>query len=278
MIPELVEEFPELSKVQICRALGISRAEMYRKRAAETDSLVKSIEKIVSTFLGYGYRRVYKTLRKEGMVTSEYAVRRAMRENGLSKRKRRPKGITKKDPKASRYENLLRQFEPTKQDEIWAADMTVVRTRSGACYLAVIIDLFSRKAVAWHISRSPDLNLALACLKKALSSREPVKGWIHHSDQGSVYTAPAYMEMVRSAGGRMSMSRTGTPTDNAFAESFFATLKKEEVHPKKYDSFTEMETSLQWFIETLYNGSRMHSSIGDLSPDEFEARSREAGA
>jgi putative transposase len=277
MIPELQLEFPQASKVQLSRVLGISRSELYRRPAGERDPLVGAIERIVLTFHGYGYRRVRKALLKEGVAASEHAVRKAMLENGLRAKRPRPKGITKRDPSAASRENLSKKFEPTRIDEIWATDMTLIRTSSGPCYLAVMEDLFSRKVVAWHLSRSPDLRLALACFDKALAKRKPAVGWIHHSDQGSVYTAPEYVARVRAAGGRMSMSRTATPTDNAFVESFFSTLKKEEVRGNRYDSFLELETSMQSFIEGKYNALRMHSSLGDLSPDEYEAQTREVG-
>jgi putative transposase len=155
--------------------------------------LVKAIEAIVTTFLGYGYRRVHRALIAQGHNASRHEVRKAMRENGLGLRKPRSKshGITKRDPLARKYENLLRKYAPTRKGEIWATDMTLIRAASGACYAAVILDLYSRKVVAWHLSRSPDLSLALACLEKALAKGAPEEGWIHHSDQGSVYTATA---------------------------------------------------------------------------------------
>ena len=277
MMPELALEFPQASKVQLCRLLGVSRSESYRKSAPVKDPLLGAIEKLVTTFLGYGYRRVHRALLKQGFAVSEYAVRQTMREHGLRVRKPRPRGITKSDPKAEKHENLLRLYEPTRPNEVWATDMTLVRTSTGPCYLAAIIDLYSRKVVSWHLSRSPDLRLALACLEKGLERRRPHAGWIHHSDQGSVYTAPAYVATVRAAGGRMSMSRTGTPTDNAYMESFFATLKKEEVRGNRYDSFLELEASLQTYIQGNFNAARMHTSLGDLSPDEYEAQTREVG-
>jgi putative transposase len=277
MIPVLQQEFPQATKVQLCHMLGVCRAELYRKAPAAKDALLPAIQKIITTFLGYGYRRVYKTLKKQGVRTSEYEVRKLIRENGLRTRRPKPKGITRRDPAAERSENLLRKYEPTKVDEIWVTDMTRVATASGPCYLAAIEDLFSRKVIAWHLSRSPDLELALACLEKAIHVRKPAAGWIHHSDQGSVYTAPGYVARVRQAGGRMSMSRTGTPTDNPHVESFFSTLKKEEVYRNRYHSFLELETSMERFIDNLYNGSRMHTSIGDISPNEFEAQTGEVG-
>ena len=277
MMPELALEFPQASKVHLCRVLGVSRSEAYRKEALAKDPMLEAIEKLVTTFLGYGYRRVHRALLKQGLKVSEHSVRKTMAENGLRVRKPRPRGITKSDPKAIKHENLLRLYEPTKINEIWVTDMTQVRTGSGPCYLAAIVDLFSRKVVSWHLSRSPDLRLALACLEKGLERRRPDAGWIHHSDQGSVYTAPAYVARVRAAGGKMSMSRTATPTDNAHMESFFATLKKEEVRGNRYDSFLELEASLETYIQGNYNAERMHTALGHLSPDEYEAQSREVG-
>lgn len=277
MTESLLAEFPGATRVQVCRILKLSRSESYRKPAKEPDPLVKAIEKIVTTFMGYGYRRVHVALAREGFSVGQHTVRKTMREHGLQLRKPRSRGITKRDPKATAYENLLRKYAPTAVDEIWVTDMTVIRTRSGACYLAAMEDLFSRKVVAWHLSRSPDLKLALVCLEKALEKRRPTQGWIHHSDQGSVYTAAAYVARVRMAGGRMSMSRVGTPTDNPHIESFFGTLKKEEVKGNRYDSFLELESSLEEYIEGKYNTIRMHSSLGDLSPDQFEAQAREVG-
>jgi len=277
MIRELAAEFPQTNKVQLCRILGISRSQVYRKEPAGKDALLSAIEKIVVTFLGYGYRRVQRELKAQGCTVGERKVRRLLRENGLNVKGPKCKGITKRDPQADRHENLLRQYSPTQVDEIWATDMTLLKTQTGACYLAVMEDLFSRKVVAWHLSRSPDLNLAIACLEKALTTRKPAAGWIHHSDQGSVYTAPAYVAKVRAAGGRVSMSRVGKPTDNAYVESFFRTLKKEEVQGNRYDSFLEVEASIHDYIEGTYNGKRMHSGIGFLSPDQFEARTREVG-
>jgi putative transposase len=279
MIPELLIEFPGTNKVQLCRLLGVSRAELYREPAPENKELLAAIEKIVLTLTGHGYRRTHKELLKKGFEVGEHVVRKTMREHGLLVRrpKAAPDGITKRDPKAEKHENLLRKYEPSRPGEIWAADMSRIRTRSGAVYIAVIQDIFSRKIVAWHLSRSPDLQLALTCLEKAVGKGKPEIGWIHHSDQGSVYTAKAYVSSVRKSGGRMSMSKAATPTDNAYVESFFATLKKEEVRGSDYQSFLEVEGSLHQYIDGTYNPLRMHSALGYLSPDEYEAQAREVG-
>ena len=279
MIPSLLAEFPECSRVRLCRLLNVSLSESYRKAKKEEPSLLMAIEKIVMAFLGYGYRRVHRELKAQGFETSRHHVRNLMREEGLGVRvrSRRPKSITKSALVPGSLENLLKQYEPTALGEIWVADMTLIRTGSGACYVAAILDAFSRRAVAWSLSRSPDLALALDCLEKALKKRKPVEGWIHHSDRGSTYTALGYQSMVRASGGRVSYSRPGKPTDNPQAESFFATLKKEEVRGNSYDSFLELEASLERYIDGNYNAVRMHSALGYLSPEQYEAQTGEAG-
>jgi putative transposase len=277
MIPDLLLEYPELSRVRICRLLGLSRSESYRKSAPEQRSLLEAIEKIVTTFLGYGYRRVHLELLDQGVQVSCHEVRKTMREEGLSIRSTKPKGITKCNPLDEKYENLLRKYEPTKVDEIWVTDMTLIRTRSGAVYLASLMDLFSRKVVAYALSRNPDLVLALKCLDQALDRRRPPVGWIHHSDRGSVYTATEYVARVRMAGGRMSMSRAATPTDNPNAESLFATIKKESVKGNRFESLIDLEMTMDHYIQGIYNPKRKHSSLGYLSPDQFEARHGEVG-
>ncbi len=226
MIRDLLLEYPNLSRVRICRLLGVSRSESYRKAACKERCLLDAIEKIVTTFLGYGYRRVHRELLSQGVQVSCHEVRKAMREEGLSLRSTKPKGITRSNPQDEKYENLLRKYEPTQVDEIWVTDMTLIRTRSGAVYLASLMDLFSRKIIGHALSRNPDTILALKCLEQALEHRRPQLGWIHHSDRGSVYTATEYVARVRLAGGRMSMSRAATPTDNPHVESVFGYIKE----------------------------------------------------
>lgn len=274
---ELLLEYPDLSRVRLCRLLGISRSESYRKAPSKQPNFLAAIEKIVTTFLGYGYRRVHRELLAQGLQVSCHEVRKTMREEGLWIRSTKPKGITKSNPKDFKHENLLRKYEPTKIDEIWVTDMTLIRTKSGPVYLASMMDLFSRKIVSYGLSRNPDGMLAMKCLEQALEQRRPPEGWIHHSDRGSVYTSGEYVARVRTAGGRMSMSRPAKPTDNPHAESVFATLKKEAVKGNRFDGLIDLELSLSDYIDGIYNPRRMHSSLGYLSPDQFEAQAGEAG-
>lgn len=256
----------------MCALLKVSRALIYQPvREPDRPELLNAIESIVTLFLGYGYRRVHRELLRRGTQVSAYEVRAQMREYGLLARRPRSKGITKRNPRDRRFANLVKELRPDAPDQVWVADMTQIRTASGAIYMAALIDLYSRKVLAWDLSRNPDTRLALRCLEKALAKRRPEAGWLHHSDQGSTYTAGEYVSRVRASGGRMSMSRTARPTDNAVMESFYRTLKVEEVRPNHYASFLEAESSLERFIQ-LYNTERMHSSLGYLSPDQYEAQ------
>ncbi len=277
MIRELRPIFPQVPIHRMCALLRVSRARVYQPvRELRRPELLLAIEGIVMTFLGYGYRRVHRELVRQGVSASLYEVRLQMRTSGLLARRPPSKGVTRRNLRDRRYENLARELRPTAANQIWAADLTQVRTASGPVYMAALIDLFSRKVVAWHLSRRPDAELALSCLEKALQTRLPAPGWIHHSDQGSTYTAGEYVARVRAAGGRMSMSRPGKPTDNPFIESFYSTLKKEEVRPNRYSSFLEAESSLDRYVH-LYNEKRMHSSLGNISPDQFEATTGDEG-
>lgn len=273
MIRVLRPEFPALSVHRMSQLLGISRSLVYApgKRQKPPDVLV-AIEKLVVQFLGYGYRRVRRTLQKDGMAVSEYEVRQVMREHGLMARRPRSRGVTRPSARERRAGNLLKGLRASAPNQIWVADTTLVRTGSGPLYLAALVDLFSRKAVAWHLSRRNDEELVRECLLKALRARKPNLGWVHHSDQGSTYTASGYTKLVRDAGGKTSFSAPGKPRENAHMESFFRTLKLEEVDRNRYESFLEAKASLERFIDTIYNQQRMHSQLEYMSPDQFESR------
>lgn len=264
----------------MCQLAGIPRSALYRveKRKDWKDEAIAAIQQLVTTFTGYGYRRIYLALKEHGYEIGQRRVRRLMRENGLLVVKpRRLVGTTKRSAKSGSYSNLCKGYKPTGPNELWVTDLTAIRTRSGGMYLASILDVHSRKVVAWHLSRLADTDLVLACLEKALEKRRPKDGWIHHSDQGSTYTSAAYMQRVRLAGGRLSYSSVGRPQENAYAESFFKTLKAEEVHLSEYRSYLELQTSLEHYIDGVYNASRMHSSLGYRSPDQFEAQTQQEG-
>jgi putative transposase len=149
--------------------------------------------------------------------------------------------------------------------------LTYIRLRSAFVYLACILDAFSRRCVGWHLSREMTTQLTLAALKQAIAERRPQPGLIHHSDRGVQYASYDYVNQLEQIGAQISMSSLSNPYENAKAESFFKTLKQEEVYLKEYDSFADAEANLAVFIEQVYNTKRLHSSLGYLPPAEFEA-------
>src|SRR5689334_21391875 len=152
-----------------------------------------------------------------------------------------------------------------------AIDLTYIRLPTAFAYLACILDAYSRRCIGWKLSRQIDTHLTLAALEMAIERRQPQRGLIHHSDRGVQYASSEYVSRLEEIGARVSMSATGNPYDNAKAESFFKTLKREEVYIKEYQTFSDAEANLGQFIEAVYNTKRLHSSLGYLPPAEFEA-------
>lgn len=273
MIQELSSSFPELSVSRKCALLEVSRSLVYRRSPELVPSaLLPEVERLATTFLGYGYRRVTRALRNAGVEVTEYAVRTLMRAHGLHAQRPRRRGSAQPGLRDRRAPNLAKGFSPTAPNQLWGADTTRIWTESGPLYLAAMLDLYSRKVVGWSLSRRNDEALVSECLRCALEERRPPSGWIHHSDQGSTYTAAGYTRLIRDLGGRASLSAPGRPRDNAHVESFFRTLKLEEVDRNRYESFLEAQTSLTRFIDELYNGSRLHSALNYQSPDQYESR------
>jgi transposase InsO family protein len=202
-----------------------------------------------------------------------------VRERGILWRaKRRWVRTTNSEHGLHTYPNLLRDTKAsdwTHPNRLWVADITYVRLPQGFCYAAAILDAFSRRVVGWHVSRDIDAPLVLAALEKALALRQPAPGWIHHSDRGVQYACGGYVECLVAAGAQISMSRKGCPRDNAQAESFFRTLKMEEVYLQEYRDFAHASACIGQFIEALYNRERLHSALGYLPPAEFEEKHRD---
>ena len=282
MITAARERIPALPLHRMCQILGLSRSLLYRrpaqKSAAEAQEavLVSAIDQIVLRFPGYGYRRVTAQLAREGHAVNHKRVLRLMQEQGLLCRlKRRWVKTTDSEHGLRTYPNLLqgkKVSDLSGLNQVWVADITYVRLGdgSGFCYVAAILDAFSRRVVGWHMSRDIDAELALAALEKALEWRNPEPGWIHHSDQGVQYACRGYVGRLAAAGAQISMSRRGCPRDNAQAESFFRTLKVEEVYLQEYGGFAQASACIGQFIEAVYNQKRLHSTLGYLPPAEFE--------
>lgn len=231
------------------------------------------IEKIQMEFPRTGYRRVCVYLAREGVRVNAKRIRRIMRENGLFAEVKRAFKIATTDSRhgLKTYPNLVKGLEVTMPNQVWGADLTYIRIATGFVYLAVILDLYSRKVIGWAISQSMHRDLCLAALKMALETRKPKAGCIHHSDRGVQYASHEYVDLLTEHGLVISMSRKGNPYDNAWLESFMKTLKYEEVLLNDYETMTDVLERLPWFIEEVYNQKRVHSSIGYLTPVEFEA-------
>jgi transposase InsO family protein len=266
----------------MCRALGVSTSGYYAwrsrpasARATEDRRLSVAIRAIHRESRGtYGAPRVHAELRERGVACSRKRVARLMREGGVSgKAPRRRKRGEPTGPLAPVAENVLdRQFQPAAPDQAWAADITQVWTGEGWLYLAVVLDLFSRRVVGWTTRSSLSRALAIEALRNALRSRRPPPGLLQHSDQGTQYTSHEYQALLRHHGLVCSMSRRGNCHDNAPTESFFGSLKSELVYGRRFETQGELRSALFDYIEGFYNTRRRHTSLGFLTPAEHEAR------
>jgi putative transposase len=226
----------------------------------------------------YGSPRVHRELRARGVRVGRKRVERLMRKNGIQGRqKRRFRRTTDSKHAQPIAPNVLeRQFDPKTPNEAWATDVTYVATGEGWLYLAILLDLFSRRIIGWAVSATNDRALALEALGLAVRCRRPPRGLVHHSDRGSPYASEDYRATLAAAGIVASMSRTGDCWDNAVAESFFATLRAELLDHQNYSTHAAATDSIGDYIEGFYNQQRRHSHLGYVSPIEFELRAQVA--
>jgi putative transposase len=219
----------------------------------------------------YGSPRVTKDLKGVGYKCSAKRVARIMRQNGLTALShKRFRYTTDSNHGLPVFQNLLqRRFSPSEPDKTWAGDVTYIMTEEGCLYLAVMMDLYSRRIIGWETSERNDRYLALSALEKAVATRRPKPGLLHHTDRGSPYAADEYQKRLAQLSAVCSMSRKGDCYDNAVVESFFSSLKRERVHRRKYWSRDEARDDLAEYID-FYNQSRRHSHTGGISPNEFE--------
>jgi transposase InsO family protein len=242
------------------------------KRKPLEKALKARIEDLCLQYPKYGYRRVTKQLHREGITVNHKKVARIMRENGWSCRPTKKKWICTTDSKHSYriYPNLIKDLTVDGINQLWVADITYIHILVCFIYLAVIMDVFSRKAIGYAISRNIDTELTMQALRMAIYTRNPPAGCIHHSDRGIQYASNEYVKELKFHGFAISMSRKGNPYDNAFAESFFKTLKSEEVHMWEYRTMADVQRRIPYFIEEVYNHKRLHSAIGYRPPCEYE--------
>ena len=265
--------------VTMCRVLSVSRSGYYawldrgdapRAERVRFDSAVRVA--FAESHGRYGSRRVQRELNDAGVPCSRGRVAAAMRRNELRARGRKKFRAT--TDSAHQYPvapNLLeRDFSPTRPNQSWVGDITYVHTREGWLYLAILIDLWSRKVVGYATSANIDRALVLAALRMAIGLRRPPVGLVQHTDRGSQYASNDYRQALRAAGIRCSMSRKGNCWDNAPAESFFSTIKTESLHGKSFATRTAARAAIGDYIR-WYNAKRRHSTIGLVAPTAFEA-------
>jgi transposase InsO family protein len=264
-----------------CELLGVSTSGFYTwgSRAPSDRELSDAwlIERIrhihVDNRQVYGSRRVTAELRLgEGVVVSRKRVQRLMRQAGLSGVVARKRGRTTiRVPGVRVADDLVeRRFRPVAPDVLWVADITYLRTWEGWLYLAAIQDAYSRRIVGWSMADHMRSELVVDALQMALHRRRPGPGLVHHSDQGSQFVSLAFGQNARNAGIAVSMGSKGCAYDNAVAESLFATLKKELVHRRSWPTRRELISEVFEFVEGFYNTTRRHSTLGYLSPTQFE--------
>jgi putative transposase len=265
----------------LCRVLGVSSSGYYAWRARPEsargagdrrlrDAIVEVHRRSRGT---YGAPRIWAELHELGIRTGRKRVARLMREAGVRglhrARRRRPRP----DPRSHAIPDLVgRRFRPSQVDRIWAADITEIATARGTAYLAVVMDLCSRMIVGWAFARHVRSELVIDALEMATGRRRPASGLVHHSDRGPQYTSLVFGEALGRAGIARSMGRVGTPADNAVVESFFDTLKLEVLLDGPPPTFEMARAMLFEWIEVFYNRQRRHTTLGGVSPIEFERR------
>lgn len=267
---------------RLCAALGVSRAAYYAwlsgqssPRQQANQALVAQIEAIFEqSRRSYGSPRIQAELRAKGIVCNHKRLERLMREHGIRVRlRRRPKAQSTASSKIPRSSNLLqRDFAVSVPNRKWSSDIPYIPTREGWLYLAVVLDIGSRRIVGWAMSKSINQDLVCSALDMALQHRQPPnKTLLHHSDQGSQYCAQSFLQVLQDHEIVISLSRRGNCWDNAVVESFFATLKTELIQNRLFLTRHEAQTAIFDYIEVFYNRQRRHSSLNYRSPLDYEA-------
>ena len=273
---------PGLSTSQACALLQIARSGFYRsrrprslvaqQRAAERVRLRDRIEELCLEYRRIGYRPLLAQLRREGWQVGKARVQAIMQEESLQCQVRRSwVATTQSQHGLRRYPNRVPALTVTGLNQLWVADITYIRLQTQFIYLAVLLDSYSRRVVGWELGESLEAQLCVTALERALAVRQPAPGWVHHSDQGVQYASAAYVSLLEGAQAQISMARRGNPYDNAQAESFMKTLKREEVHLVEYEDLQHAHRRLARFLDEIYNTKRLHSRLGYLPPAEFEA-------
>lgn len=266
-----------LSIERMCQLTQVSRAGFYRhlqdRTADEEETEVRSTIQVIAVEhrRRYGYRRITAELRRRGMVVNHKRVARIMREDNLLAVQ--PRSFVVTTDSAHDLEvflNLACRMTLTGINQLWVADITYIRLQREFVYLAVILDAFSRKVVGWALERFLATRLVRLALERAIATRRPLPGLVHHSDRGVQYASGEYVTLLQQHQMIPSMSRPANPYDNASCESFVKTLKREEIYANSYRDLDDLATNIETFIDEYYNRCRLHSALGYRPPDEFE--------
>lgn len=265
----------------MCKILDVSRGGYYRwlkslcsnnREKLEIELLMLIREKYRKSKGRYGVLRITQAIRRGGVIVNKKKVARIMRKYNIKARTRRKFKVTTKHGKSDNYsENLLNQnFKAKKINQIWTSDITYLWTQEGWLYLAVVLDVFTRKIVGWQLQQRATTDLVVKALLNAIRNQNPSKGLIFHSDRGSQYCSKALRKILNNYQLKQSMSRNGNCYDNAITETFFHTLKVELVYLEDFFTREEARSKIFQYIEVFYNRERLHSSLGYLTPEEFE--------
>jgi putative transposase len=262
---------------RMCELGKVSRATFYRfdstrKRLDRDLDLRDEIQRIALEYPSYGRPRITAELNSRGWKVGHRRVRRILKEDNLLCLRRRKFRVitTDSDHRLRVYPNLAADMNVTQIDQLWIADITYIRLEAEFIYLAVVLDAFSRRVIGWALDRHLEDDLSIAALAMALRTRQPAAGLTHHSDRGVQYASSDYTSLLKEHGVRISMSRKGNPYDNAKCESFMKTLKYEEVYRQEYRDLADARSSIEKFLEQIYNAKRLHSALGYRSPAQFE--------
>jgi putative transposase len=273
------DEFPVQ---RVCSVLGVSTSGYYAWRERSVSVRRQANQQLLLEIRAihnrsrktYGSPRVHAELKEDGFRVGKNRVARLMRAENLrgQRKKKQPRTTNSQHSYPVAPNRLNRDFQATRPNEKWLADITYIPTAEGWLYLAVVLDLFSRKIVGWAFAATLESGLVEQAFRMAVQDRSALYGLLHHSDRGSQYAGGAYQQLLVDQHMQISMSRTGNCYDNAPMESFFSTLKCEHVHFQYYRTRQEATTDIFSYIVGFYNRQRRHSSLGYLSPDEFERR------
>ena len=280
MIQDQVAAQGQASIERMCALGNVSRAGFYRdwqeRQPKEAEVFLRdAVQKAALARRIYGYRRITTVVQRDGFAVGEGVVRRLLcSDNLLAIRKRKFKVTTNSEHGFTVYPNFAQYLRVKAINQLWVADITYLRLGREFVYLAVVLDVFSRKVVGWSLARSLQTALPLAALNQAIQERRPEAGLVHHSDRGSQYASNEYVKRLEAAQMVISMSRPARPWENAYCESFMSTLKREQVSCPSYQTLEDLQTQMTEFIDRFYNVERLHSALAYCSPEEFEHKQR----